>query len=129
MYPLMKKRVKASLIDSFVASSISLVTEPLLRKKVKNEMVINVLVPTFLTWGLEYAQLRLNGQTLGQKAMGIAIESENGSGLTSEQILKRMIHRDSISSFGYLKDREKYAIYSGAKYPHDLYAGTVVKEK
>lgn len=79
-------------------------------------------------YGLEYAQLRISGQTIGQKVISIQIQSETGGELTPEQIVKRMFHRDTASSIVYLKDRKKYNASDGAEFPHDVYAKTVVKE-
>lgn len=128
MNPLAKKRVKAILIDTIVSTAVSSAAEALLRKKVKSEVFFSLAAPSLFLWGLEYAQLRLNGQTLGQKAMGIRVESETGGELTAGQIIKRTIHRDFASSFIYLKERGKYDAYEGEKFPHDIYAHTVVKE-
>lgn len=128
MYDLTKKRAKAAVVDSVISTAVSLALEPLLRKKIKNETFLQVAAPTLVFWGLEYAQLRLQGQTLGQKALGIRIESENGGELTAEQILKRMMHRDTIGPVAYLGSREKYAETKGEKFPHDAYAHTLVKE-
>lgn len=128
MNSLAKKRAKAILIDTAISTAVSLAVEPFLRKKVKNEFVHTVLTPTFIFWGLEYAQLRLNGQTVGHKTMGIEIRSEDGGELASEQILKHVAHRDFASTILYLRDRDKYDAYEGAKYPHDFYADTFVEE-
>lgn len=128
MNSLSKKRAKAILIDTAISTAVSFAVEPFLRKKVKNEFVHAVLTPTFIFWGLEYAQLRLSGQTAGQKAMAIEIRSEDGGELESEQILKRLMHRDFSSTIMYLRDRDKFDAYEGEKFPHDLYAHTVVKE-
>lgn len=129
MNSLAKKRTKAILIDTAVSTAVSLAAEALLRKKVKSEMFFSLVVPTLTFWGLEYAQLHLNGQTLGQKAMGIRVKSETGGKLTNAQILKRAIHRDSVSSIVYLKERRKYDAYEGAKFPHDVYTHTVVTDQ
>lgn len=59
-------------------------------------------------WALEYAQLRKNGQTIGYKAMGLALENEDGRPLSAGQIIKRMAYRDTISTFDYLKDRQAF---------------------
>ena len=128
MNSLAKKRAKAILIDTAISTGVSFAAETVLRKKVKSEFALIVLMPTLVLWGLEYAQLRLSGQTIGQKALGIEIQSEDGGEPTSEQILKRVVHRDFASSFVYLRDRSKYDAYEGAKFPHDLYSHTFVKE-
>lgn len=124
----MKKRLKAMAIDLAISTGVTVILDPLLRNKVKNKAAYDVIVPTAVFWGLEYAQLLARGQTVGHKAAGIIIDTTDGSAISSEQIIKRILHRDSISTFSYLKDRGKYEFYEGTKLPHDLYADTVVKE-
>lgn len=128
MHKITKKRIKAVLLDSLISTGITLAAEPLLRKKIKNETFLQVVAPTVVFWGLEYAQLRLQGQTVGQKVLGIQIESEDGGELTGEQILKRLLHRDTIGPVAYLCDRDRSADSKGKKFPHDAYAKTFVKE-
>ena len=128
MKSITKKRLGAIMIDSVVAATVSLGVEYLLRKKVKNEFVHTVVTPTVLFWGLEYAQLRKNGQTLGYKAMGLALENADGSKLKDAQIAKRILYRDTISTFDYLKDRQHFEKQDGARLPHDGFAHTLVKE-
>lgn len=128
MNKLMKKRLKAMAIDIAISTGVTLVLDPLIRKRIKNKAAYDVIVPTVVFWGLEYAQLRMKGQTVGHKAAGIVIDTTDGSALGTEQIMKRLMHRDSISTLSYLADREKFAFYEGTKLPHDLYADTVVKE-
>ncbi|MFD1032336.1 RDD family protein [Metaplanococcus flavidus] len=128
MNKLMKKRLKAMVIDTAISIGVSVALEPLVRNKLKNKVAYDALAPTLIFWGLEYAQLRMSGQTIGHKVAGIVIDTTDGSALSSDQILKRLMHRDSVSTLAYLKDREKYDFYEGTKLPHDLYADTVVKE-
>ncbi|MBR3118728.1 MAG: RDD family protein, partial [Oceanobacillus sp.] len=59
---------------------------------------------------------------------GLALENENGSELTSGQIIKRMAYRDSLSTFKYMKDRKAFEGEDGSVLPHDEVAGTVVRE-
>ena len=128
MKSITKKRLGAVMIDSVVSATVSLGVEYLLRKKVKNEFIHTVVTPTIAFWGLEYAQLRKSGQTLGYKAVGLALENEDGSKPTNAQIAKRIMYRDTISTFDYLKDRQHFAERDGAIFPHDRFAHTVVKE-
>ena len=125
---LMKKRVKGILIDTAISTVVSVTVEQAVKKKVKNGFFNAVVAPALVLYGFEYAQLRISGQTFGQKAMGIKIQSETGGELTPKQIVKRIVHRDTASSIIYLKDRKKYNASGGAKFPHDVYAKTVVKE-
>lgn len=128
MNRLMKKRIKAMAIDTAITMGATALLEPLVRNKLKNKAVYDAVAPSLIFWGLEYAQIRLSGQTIGHKAAGIVIDTTDGSELTSGQILKRLIHRDTVSTLSYLRDRAKYDFYEGTKLPHDLYADTVVKE-
>lgn len=128
MNGLTKKRAKALLIDTAISTAVSFAIEPLLKKKTKSGFLYTVVSPTAIFWGLEYAQMRLKGQTVGQKIMGIEVQNEAGGEPAPEQILERMVHRDTVSSFVYLKDRAHYDAYEGEKFPHDLYSYTVVKE-
>lgn len=127
MGDLTKKRLKASLIDTAISTVVSLAVEQAVKPKVKNGFLNAVALPTLALYGLEYAQLRMRGQTVGQKAAGIEIQSETGGELTPEQIIKRMVHRDSVSMFMYFKEYKKYNA-DGAAFPHDVYAETVIKE-
>lgn len=124
-----KKRTAAFLIDTAVSTAVTFGVEYLLRKKVKNEAVHALVTPTVVLWALEYAQLRKNGQTIGYKAMGLALENEDGRPLSAGQIIKRMAYRDTISTFDYLKDRQAFEQQHGQRLPHDSFAGTVVKKK
>ncbi|MGM0896414.1 MAG: RDD family protein [Bacillota bacterium] len=125
MDELTKKRGKALVIDFAVSSAVNAVVEPLLRKKVKQEWVHALITPTALYWGLEYIQLKTRGQTLGQKFIGIKIDSADGGELTDKQIFKRLAHRDSIMPLQWFKERGKDM---GAQMPHDRYAHTLVRE-
>lgn len=130
MKDLTKKRSKAVLIDQLVYNTAIMGAEMVYRQKrqVKSEMLASFLLPTLATWALEYVQLRKTGQTIGYKQMGLVLESENGAPLSSNQIVKRILYRDAISTFDYLKNRDAFESREGAQLPHDTYAGTIVKE-
>ncbi|PPA71030.1 RDD family protein [Jeotgalibacillus proteolyticus] len=128
MKSLTKKRTKAIFIDFAISSIVTVGVEQLLRKKIKSEFVHAVITPSAVMWGLEYLQLRKCGQTIGYKAMGLKLESSGGSELSSQQIAKRFLYRDTKSTLDYLKNREGFEGQEGAVYPHDAYAGTTVKE-
>ena len=129
MKSMTKKRLAAVMLDSVVAATVSLGVEYLLRKKIKNEFVHTVVTPTVVFWGLEYAQLRKSRQTLGYKAVGLTLENEDGSQPTDAQIEKRIMYRDTMSTFDYLKDRQHFEQQEGAILPHDRFAQTVVKKR
>lgn len=128
MNELTKKRTKAIVLDIMIANSVVLVVEPLLKKKIKSEFFHAMVTQSVVFWTLEYTQVKLVGQTAGQRMAGIKLKSENGEELTSEQIIKRVLHRDFPSLVQYWRNREEYDAYQGTKFPHDVYAGTVVKE-
>ena len=86
MKSITKKRTKAFLIDLAISTAVTAGVEYVLRKKVKNEAIHAIVTPTAVMWSLEFAQLHKNGQTVGYKKMGIALENKNGTKLTSAQI-------------------------------------------
>lgn len=128
MYELTKKRAKALLIDSVIATTLSFMVEPLVKKKIKSPFFYGMVFPHLFFLGLEFGQLRMREQTAGQKMTGIALKDEAGGKLGSEQIFKRIVYRDTIGAIIYAKDRARYDRYKGEKYPHDFYAHTVVKK-
>lgn len=128
MNVLMKKRAKAMMIDSILSSMVSGALEPLVKKNVKSSVVPNVILPSVVLWGLEAAQIGMAGQTLGQKLMGIKVVASNGSKPTTCQLVKRAVHRDSLSTIVYLKNRQSFEATGGTVFPHDRYAGTHVEE-
>ncbi|MFP3919775.1 RDD family protein [Lysinibacillus telephonicus] len=128
MKSITKKRTKAFIIDQVISTVVASGIEYVLRKKIKNEAFHTLVTPTVVMWGLEYAQLRKNGQTVGYKALGLALENEDGTPLSSCQIAKRMLYRDFISTFDYIKNRESFEINEGTILPHDRVARTIVKE-
>lgn len=128
MNELTKKRTSAIVIDVMIANGVVLVVEPILKKKIKSEFFHAMVTQSVVLWALEYTQVKLTRQTAGQRIAGIKIESENGEELTSKQIIKRVLHRDFPSLLQYWRNREEYDAYQGKKFPHDVYAGTVMKE-
>jgi len=129
MKELSKKRSKAMFIDFLTATTALGVLEAAVPKKVKNNAAYSLVVPTLVVWGLEYMQLAKSGQTLGYKTQGLVLESEDGQKPSGEQIAKRFLYRDFISTIDYFKDRKGFEQLGGASFPHDAYARTVVREK
>ncbi|MDN7227488.1 RDD family protein [Planococcus sp. N064] len=129
MKELSKKRSKAMFIDFLAVTAALTVLEAAVPKKVKSNAVYSLAVPSLVVWGLEYAQLAKSGQTLGYKAQGLVLESEDGQKPSGEQIAKRFLYRDFISTIDYFKDRKGFEQLDGASFPHDAYARTVVREK
>ncbi|MGK7379308.1 RDD family protein [Planococcus sp. 1R117A] len=127
MKALSKKRSKAMFIDFIAATAALAALEAAVPKKIKSNPVYSVVVPTLVVWGLEYAQLARSGQTLGYKAQGLILESEDGHKPSGKQIAKRFLYRDIKSPIDLIKNREGFEKLEGAKLPHDVYAHTVVK--
>lgn len=128
MEEITKKRFKAILIDSFISSAVSLTAEYFMRKRIKNEALYNVVLPMASMYALEYLQLKRSGQTAGYRLMGLKLTADDGEALTGEQIVKRMVHRDTTSTWSYLTSRKQFEGKSGAILPHDEKTGTIVKE-
>ncbi|CEI80532.1 hypothetical protein J18TS1_34250 [Oceanobacillus oncorhynchi subsp. incaldanensis] len=128
MQAITKKRLKAYLIDLTVSTTVTLATESLLEKKIKSPVFFNLVNPTLIMWSLEYAQLKCGGQTLGHRAAGVKLERTDGGDLTGSQIIKRMAYRDTVGTFGYWKNREKFEGKDGSQFPYDHSAGVKMKE-
>jgi len=130
MKELTKKRTKAIVVDQLIYNAAIMGAERAFRrnKSVKSEFIASVVVPTLVTWGAEYLLLRQGSQTIGFQKMGLTLESEDGSPLTSSQIIKRMLYRDTVSTLDYFKDRDGFEGTDGAQLPHDTFAGTIVRE-
>lgn len=132
MKDLSKKRTKAVLIDTAVATAVSLTVEAALKGVTKKnrsaEAVYATVLPTVVMWGLEALQFKNNGQTLGYKLMGIKLETQDGRVPTCEQALKRAVYRDTLSTFDYLKDRRGFEGEDGGEFPHDRKYDLVVRE-
>lgn len=128
MKPLMKKRTKAFMIDLAISTAVTGVAEYFLRKKIKNEAFHALVTPVVVMYALESVQIRRSGQTIGYKKMGLTLEDEKAGVLTSEQLMKRMIYRDTWSTVKYLGTREEFVGGQGSILPHDHFAGTIVKE-
>lgn len=128
MNSITKKRIKAYFID-FVVSGLAVGTvEYLLRKKVKSEVVHILITPVVVPWSLECIQLKISGQTLGYKIMGLSLEGADTSDLTRKQIAKRMLYRQTVSPFKFLAHPIEFSKINGNALPHDHAANTFVRE-
>ncbi|GIO22124.1 RDD family protein [Oceanobacillus sp. J11TS1] len=128
MKTITKKRMQANLIDLAVSTTVTLAAEALLKKRIKSQVFHNLVNPTAVMWSLEYAQLKSSGRTLGYRQAGLKLESVDGEKLSSSQIIKRMIYRDFIGGFSYLKNRKAFEGEDGSQFPYDLSVGVKVKE-
>lgn len=126
MNEMTKKRMQALGVDAVVSTAVSAALEPLMKKNMKSSFAYTVILPSAVAWGLEVAQISIWGQTIGQRAVGIKVIDEEGGTPSAGQVLKRAVHRDSVSGFSYLKNRESFDANGGTEYPHDQYAGTLV---
>ncbi|MRH41414.1 RDD family protein [Aquibacillus halophilus] len=129
MKSVLKKRMKAYLIDIAISTAVTVGVEYLLRKKIKSEAFHALVTPTTIMWSLEFLQLRKSGQTIGYKKMGLVLTGEEGTELTSSQIINRMVYRDTVSTFDYLKNAKAFEDQEGEVLPHDRYARTVVRDR
>ncbi len=120
--------MKAFMIDLAVSTAVTGVAEYFLRKKIKSEAFHSLVTPVVVMYALEGAQLRKSGQTIGYKKLGLILENENKGPLTNDQLLKRMVYRDTWSTVKYLSERKEFEQNAGSIFPHDEYAGTVVQE-
>lgn len=128
MKTITKKRTKAYFIDMAIATAAIGVTEYFLRKKVKSEAVHAVVTPSVIMCSLECVQLLNSGQTVGYKKMGLVLKDQNGMDLTAYQLMKRIFYRDSFNGFKLLVNRSEFERAEGERLPHDVFAGTNVKE-
>ncbi|MDW0110432.1 RDD family protein [Sporosarcina aquimarina] len=128
MKTITKKRMKAYGIDMAITMIAIGATEYFLRKKVKSEAVHALITPSVITYSLECVQLLNSGQTVGYKKMGLVLKDQNGMDLTTYQLMKRIFYRDSINGFKLLANRSEFEQDEGERLPHDVFAGTIVKE-
>lgn len=125
---LTKKRAKAYCIDLAISTAVTGVVEYILRKRIKSEAFHAIVTPSVIMGSLECAQILGSGQTIGYKKMGLILESESESSVTTTQVVKRIMYRDSLSSLKLLMNRKSFEGEDGSILPHDRFAGTVVKE-
>lgn len=128
MKSLTKKRTKAYFIDLAVSTAFTGVIEYFLRKKIKNEAFHALVTPSVIMSSIECVQLVKSGQTIGYKKMGLVLEAEDGSDVTTKQVVKRLVFRDSLSTFKYILNRKSFEKKDGAVLPHDSFAKTIVRE-
>lgn len=128
MEELTRKRAKALVIDSMIAAAVGGILSYLWRKRSgKSDFTSEVAIPQLTMWGLELVQMKRRGRTIGHDIAGIRIESEHGEAPGTVQLLKRILHRETLSQLLLLTRQSEYQIYKGTKFPHDVYAKTVVK--
>ncbi|KOY80731.1 RDD family protein [Lysinibacillus macroides] len=129
MESITKKRTATYMIDVAISTTVTFGIEYFLRKKVKNEAVHALVIPTAVMWTLGYVQFRKKGQTIGYKAMELVLESEDGQALSGSQLIKRMAYRDTLSTFDYIKNPQAFAQQNGQRLPHDRISGALVQEQ
>jgi hypothetical protein len=128
MKSLTKKRFVSYLIDSWISTAVSYAAERVLRKRIKNEAFHVVLLPILTQYSLEYIQLKQTGKTIGYRLTGLELYTADGKELTGEQIVKRMVHRDTTSTMNYFLKRQEFETGEGAVLPHDKKVSTIVRE-
>lgn len=128
MEELTRKRTKALVIDSVIAAAAGGVLSHLWRKRTgKTGFMSEVAIPQLTMWGLELLQMKRRGRTIGHDVAGIRIQSEDGEVPDTLQLMKRMLHRETVSQLILLTRRGEYQAYKGTRFPHDTFANTVVK--
>lgn len=126
MDDVMKRRMMAGVIDEVINNVASEVVEQVVLKRIKSKTFHALVTKTVVSWVIEGVQLKLmNGQTLGDRALKLRVQSTNGLPLTTEQIVKRILYRETVAPLKLFKDRSRY-MEAGARLPQDEYAETIV---
>lgn len=74
MEQLTKRRAKAYVIDSVIATALGNVLSYLwLKGSGKSSFVTEVAIPYFTMWGLELMQMKWRGRTIGHDKAGIRL--------------------------------------------------------
>ena len=127
MHSTTKRRIGAYIINQAVYLGLSVVIEKTVLRRVKSEVVHAVVTQPTISFLGEVAQLKLlNGKTVGGRICGIQVESENGLPLTTKQIVRRTVYRDTVSLFK-IRPYWKPFLENGQRLPEDDFARTIVR--
>lgn len=124
------KRAVSGRIDKVVLEVPAKLVEKAIRKKIwPGKEVKHCYLPTVLSIAGEvYFLLNQNGQTIGDKAVGIKVVSEDGRPLTLEQVLKRSLYKNVVypATLGLplLKTVQQLRSKKDVELPHDKFANT-----
>lgn len=127
MHSTTKRRIGAYIINQAVYFGLSAFIEKTVLRRVKSEVVHAVVTQPTISFLGEVAQLKLlNGKTIGGQIFGIQVESENGLPLTTKQIVRRTVYRDTVSLFK-IRPYWKPFLDNGQRLPEDDFARTIVR--
>lgn len=124
------KRAVASRIDKIVLQAPARLIEKGIRKKLWPDREIKTYyLPTVVSIAGEvYLLLKQDGQTIGDRVVGIKVVSADGGKLTLEQVIKRSLYKDVVypATLGIPLLRALQQLQSGKELelPHDAYAKT-----
>lgn len=92
------KRAVAGQIDQLVFQTPAKLIEKAVRQKIwPDKEVKRYYLPTVVTMvGEVYCMLYQNGQTLGDRVVGIKVVSADGRPLSLEQVVKRTLYKDVV---------------------------------
>lgn len=124
------KRAVASQIDQFIFETPAKLVEKRIRKKLWPEKKVErYYLPTLVTMAGEvYFLLNKNGQTIGDRVLGIKVVSQDGRPLSLEQVVKRTLYKDVVypATLGLplLKALQQMKTDKNLELPHDEFAQT-----
>lgn len=124
------KRAVASQIDQFIFETPVKLVEKRIRKKLWPEKKVErYYLPTLVTMAGEvYFLLNKNGQTIGDRVLGIKVVSQDGRPLSLEQVVKRTLYKDVVypATLGLplLKALQQMKTDKNLELPHDEFAQT-----
>lgn len=124
------KRAVASQIDQFIFETPAKLVEKRIRKKLWPEKKVErYYLPTLVTMAGEvYFLLNKNGQTIGDRVLGIKVVSQDGRPLSLEQVVKRTLYKDVVypATLGLplLKALQQMKTDKDLELPHDEFAQT-----
>lgn len=124
------KRAVASQIDQFMFQTPAKLVEKAIRKKLRpGKKVKRYYLPTLVTMAGEvYFLLSKDGQTIGDRVVGIKVVSQDGRPLSLEQVVKRTLYKDVVypATLGLplLKALQQIKSGKATELPHDEFAHT-----
>ncbi|UKS54749.1 RDD family protein [Exiguobacterium acetylicum] len=129
MHSRTKRRIGAYIINQAVYLGLSVVIEKTVLRRVKSEVIHAVVTQPTISFLGEIAQLKLlNGKSIGGQICGIQVEDKNGLPLTTKQVVRRTVYRDTVSLFK-IRPYWKPFLEDGQRLPEDDFAQTIVRTK
>ncbi|TCI48125.1 RDD family protein [Exiguobacterium sp. SH1S4] len=124
------KRAVASRIDKILLEAPAKLVEKTIRKKIwPDKEMKHYYLPTIVSIaGEAYFLLNRDGQTIGDKIVGIKVVSQDGRPLTLEQVMKRTLYKDVVypATLGLplLRALQQMKSNKDLELPHDEFAHT-----